>query len=762
MATTCTEDGLDRRDGNPRGPFRDLACVGLFLAALLVPPAFGAGPHSGPSLANLTVGLDNRFKVGCWTEARVTVAGGGQPIEGSVEFLVADGDGLATRFSDPDGERDERLRIEPGRSVVVKRYIKIGRVKGRLIARFVSGGEALATASVSVGGDAIPVHSTQDWIVVVGSRLRIDKAMERRRIAGGYAPVVTSIEDAARLPESDLGYDGVDALVLTSSEPAIARAIGDVRRAAILDWLQLGGHAVLTLGANGLEVAGTDGPWTALTPVRVVGVERNQAGPGLEAFARAEQPLKPFAASRIDAGTARVVAYLDRRTSGEVPGILRYPIGLGRGTVVTFDIDAEPFASWNATPGLLFDLVFPGESETAAAQAPLSRRVTHIGYEEMAGQLRAALDHFPATASQSAVRLVSFTTVMLIVGIYAVLIGPGDFFLLSRFVGRMEWTWATYPLLIGGACGLIVFLGHRWHGGAAPRLKAVEVVDIDLESGRIRGTVWAHLYSPATRSFDVELRPRWPLEEPRRGEPRARLAWQGLPGAGLGGFDTMAAETLAPDLYSLVSNKKLGVRLAKLPVTAGATKSLIGQWSHRRAFANRPALTVDGNGFLRGTIANPLREPLDDAFIVHGQFTYRIARAWRPGEPIALEGLERRDLQWRLTRRKIVDSKTSYATTPWDPRDRDIPRILEIMMLHEAAGGPQYTGLTQKYQAFVDLSGLVGLGRALIVGRGPSACAELVDAAGAEVVAQREQWTWYRIVVPVEPLNKPSVEGTAR
>ncbi len=727
------------------------ACAGGWLVA------------AEPTIERLTVGLGNHFKVGCWTPVRIELAAGDRPLEADLELLVPDGDGLLTRIVHAEPGGAAAVKLGAGEKVTLVRYAKIGRIRGQLEARLVQDKNVLAASTVRFGEQAQPLYSTQEWIAVIGHGFALDQAFQRRRAQGNHPPVVTVL-GMDELPTNDLGYDGLDAVVVTTSDPAPIRAMTAAQRQSLLDWVQLGGRLVLALGQNGAELAGPQGPLNSFVPFGVSGVEPPRPAPGLESFAHAEQPLPPITASLLEPGSARIVAYLDRRTDGQVPAIVRYALGFGYGTALSFDIDDATFANWDATAGLLSEILHPGEADASVAERDTaSRRVTHIGYDEMVGQLRGALDYFPGGETVRGVAVVSFTAVMLLIGTYVLLIGPGDYFFLRTALRRMEWTWVTFPLVIVVTCVVIHQLGHRWRGGVEPKLKQVDLVDIDYATGTVRGTTWAQLYSPATRSFDLTLQPHWPLAARAEGPTRRLLTWQGLPGSGLGGFDTTAAEVLAPEPYLVDLDESIReVELQQLPVATGGSKSLFGRWIHRQPLGEGQVLTVDRNGFLRGTLQNILNVPLDDGMIMHGQFVYRMERSWAPGQPLRVDGLDRRDLQWRLTRRRILDSKTSYVTTPWDPHSREVPRILEIMMLHEAAGGQHYTGLSQRYQSFVDLSPHLDLGRAIIMGRVAGPVAELTDAAQSPPAQQVERWAWARLVVPVEFVESAAVEGTLR
>ena len=47
-------------------------------------------------------------------------------------------------------------------------------------------------------------------------------------------------------------------------------------------------------------------------------------------------------------------------------------------------------------------------------------------------------------------------------------------------------------------------VGGQAHGSRV-RLNQVEIVDIDLAKRIARGTVWSHVYSPATAHYDATL-----------------------------------------------------------------------------------------------------------------------------------------------------------------------------------------------------------------------------------------------------------------
>jgi len=124
------------------------------------------------------------------------------------------------------------------------------------------------------------------------------------------------------------------------------------------------------------------------------------------------------------------------------------------------------------------------------------------------------------------------------------------------------------------------------------------------------------------------------------------------------------------------------------------------------------------------------------------------------------------NLEARLTQRRVEQSKD--VSTPWEQDSVDIPRIMQMLMFHEAARGRNYTGLTHRYQPKIDLSEHVRLGQAVLVGRAASVAGTLrvppafngtsTRDAGARVPttdaplaesADTNTWTWYRVILPV-------------
>jgi hypothetical protein len=138
--------------------------------------------------------------------------------------------------------------------------------------------------------------------------------------------------------------------------------------------------------------------------------------------------------------------------------------------------------------------------------------------------------------------------------------------------------------------------------------------------------------------------------------------------------------------------------------------------------------------------------------LVHAGWLYDVGTLG-PGarfEPGAGRGP--RSLAGALTRRAAA--KDRDVAERWDTSSTDVARILEVAGFHRAAGGSSYTSLEPGRLGRLDLSPVLGTGRAVLVGRGPAGTAWRVQAGDAHAlppVPAAEQTSVWRFVLPLEP-----------
>ncbi len=702
-----------------------------------------------PSFNNVHIGFGQEFKLGYWTPVWVDVEGGSDAVRGDLEIVTQDGDGVQTSFQ-MLGE--DPVEVAAGSKVRLLRYVKFGRGVSSASVRLRDKTNVLAQQPLSSLTKSQAVDSKRDLIVSVGADAGVQDALKtRRRAAGELEKLTVVVTDADRLPDHWLGYESVTTLVLPTGDADFMDSLKPGQIQAIVRWVEMGGFLVISVGRNGERLLKDEGPLTAFVPGRLDRVRAMRKTDNLEMFAsEEEQPLDILAqehplrfSSLVD---IRGTVEASEGQPGQGPTVVRRPLGFGQVLFIAVDLDAPPVSQWNGRARLVARLI-SNEQEQREDRTSLleSGQVVHEGYDDMVGQLRTALDQFNGVA------VVDFTTVAALTVIYILLIGPADYFLLRRFVRRMEITWVTFPLTVVLFCTVAGFLAFSTKGQQL-RVNQVELVEIDAETSSVRGTVWAHLYSPRADRYDLSFQPELSMPFKSQGSV---LSWQGLPGEGLGGLQSGSGAQLFNQVFSAsyaVDTWQDGpngfeTAVKQMPLQVSSTKSLSARWWGRVGQAVKSDLYLDEYDRLHGQLTNPLDVDLMECVVSHGTSTYRLNRKLNAGETIDIDGdgLRERSLAMHLTRRTVDESAKQ-----WDPAGGDIPRILEVMMFYYTAGGRTYTNLSNRYQPYIDMSRHLPLDVAILTGWTQQHLGHLKRGDESLTNDYDRTWTFYRIVMPVE------------
>ncbi|MFV1967956.1 MAG: hypothetical protein ACC628_21235 [Pirellulaceae bacterium] len=734
---------------------------GLLLLILLTPglvgslavPARAGTDSTGPHIVSVRLGFDGKYKVGHWTPVWIEIAAGGEPLQGRLEIRVPDGDGVPTRFFNQDAVD---IDLPANATATFPRYIKPGRFRGNLTVRVRGNDEILCEQTYSSRDLPEPLHAHQDLFVTYGPSIGVEDAIAQVSREGREPTTACRLEDASCLPSDWIGYEGVSAIALSTYQLGPLEALQEAQWEALLQWLQMGGRLILCVGANGRELMAADSQLAHLAdvvPGRFVNVIGLRDVSALETFAGTAQRLEatPRNGSQLAIRmtlleeTQGAVELGDTGPSGYRPMIVRWAYGLGQVVFVAFDLDVSPFAEWEGRARIVAQILEPSSysySHSAGGRSPQSGRVAHLGYEDLTGQLRSALDQF------GGVSLIAFSLIAVLALVYIALIGPGDFFFLKQVLKRMQWTWFTFPIVVLLFVGITVLLNLQFKGRRL-RTNQVDVVDVDTRTEFVRGTMWAHVYSPETRAYDFQLRPHVPSTT--GSESGSILSWQGLPGTGLGGLNTTTRVASFSAPYSLVRTSDTSTTMVAAPIQVASTKSLMGRWWGRMPVQGDARLERATGGLLRGEVVNPLDVELTDCMVLYGNWAYRLERKsgkLAPGQSTRVEWERPFNLEWRLMRRSVRE--TNETTVPWDPTDENVPRIMEIMMFHKASGGANYTRLTNRYQGYIDLTDHLTSGCAILLGRSEQRATELILDGGKTSNPYDRHWTFYRIVFPVD------------
>ena len=721
-----------------------------FLVSLLAAPVF-AESIQPPEIVGVRVGIGDRCKVGLWTPVEITILGGGEALTGTVAVTVPDGDGVPSRVLTPP---NKPVQILPDRQTAVLLYVRFGRVISELKVDFTVDDRVVASKTMesSLGIDRdhfLEPLEAQPLIVAVGrTTMGIEDIPRLKEMDPEHRPVVARLNDVGQLPTRWYGYEGVDALLFSTSQAELYRKLTpDSDRLEALDqWIHMGGRLVLCVGSQADETLAEDSALARFAPGRLEKtVSLRQTG-ALEIYCGGSAAVPQTQGG--DKFTLRSPKLVEiqgivEAREADLPLVIRTPHGLGQIIFVAADLDLEPLSKWADRPLFLAKLLdLPaGRSGEPTGNAAL----THYAYTDLSGQLRSALDRF------SGVQVIPFSLVAMMIILYILLIGPGDYFFLRKIVRRMEWTWLTFPAIVLVISGATYILAYYLKGNQL-RVNQADLVDVDAASGVVRGATWLNIFSPRMESFNLSLRPLPDGKEEVNAQ--SWLAWLGLQGSALGGMNPRGANpspwpehySFAPDLSAM-----LGV-----PIQVWSTKSFTGRWRASGAAFPQAELSEEEQSLL-GSITNTLGFPLNNCVLAHDRWAYEIG-SLAPGETAILDlNVKRSELKTLLTGKKMIfGEKFSQEITPYDQSSTEAAYILRIMMFYNAIDGKSYTNMDNGYQTSVDLSDLLKTGRAILVAEGPNQSQEKFHGAallcdGKSMTGPMDKHlTLYRFVFPVK------------
>lgn len=745
-----------------------LRTISVLLGLMLLPAVVYAQQPQPPEFVGISVGFADRYKAGVWTPVELTLRGGSQRVTGRVSVTVADNDGTACEV-----ESAAPCQVLPGQNTSVTLYVRFGHADNTsLHAQFhIDGGKPVSkTFETSLEADtehfrdALTGSPSQGLIVHVGrNSATVEEVASLNKVQGQPRMVVARVTDVDRLPARWYGYEGVDTIVLSTSRPETYRTLTPEsgRIQAIDQWVRLGGKLVLCVGSQGDEILHKGSPLAQFAPGqfdRMVTLRQTSA---LETYAKSANPI-PSSESGGKGGfrvpkLSKVEGKIEA-SEADVPLVVRAPHGLGQVIFVAADLDQAPLGKWADRRLFAARLLDQPTSDQATEENNLAMQ---YGFSDLAGQLRSSLDQF------TGVHLVPFFAVALLVVVYILLIGPGDYFFLRHIVGRMAWTWLTFPLIVllftGGA-----YVTAYWLKGNQLRIHQVDIVDVDA-AGRMRGSSWFNVFSPRMETFDLSIEPRMPggkadgkVDAKSLGKApdgaRSLIAWMGVPGDGMGGMYRGASRGGGPTLW----NGHYGIspsldKIEGVPIQVWSTKSFTSRWWTDSPSSTKPVESslVEEEPILTGTITNKLDIPLVRCFLAYDRWAYQLDTI-EPGGSVELSPTSRRqELQTLVTgREEVVNNQPMKHVAPvYNPSSRDPMYVLQEMMFFDAIGGARDTGLSNDYQGFVDLSGLLKAGQAILVAFPPDRsehCGARVLRDGKPInTGQDQHTTVYRFVLPV-------------
>jgi hypothetical protein len=509
------------------------------------------------------------------------------------------------------------------------------------------------------------------------------------------------------LPTEWFGYSAVDLMILTTGDADFVSALTndtDHRKEALAEWVRRGGRLVISLGRNThaviplLHAMQMDDLPVAIKGTRKVTNLDSLLGwlpPGQPAMLVPAGKSQPGAPSEIEIAQLEpgkdAELIVPSRDADKSPLLLaRMPYGLGQVTLVAFDLDQRPFTAWGGQAEFWKKLqdklhVKPFEPP---ADAGNGYKYNPYNYGQFSNELEGALAR--QLESFTDVPIISFGWVALFILIYIIIVGPLDYLFLKKVVKRLELTWITFPAVVVIVSAVAYFAAYALKGNEL-KINKIDLVDIDLRSGRAFGNTWFTLFSPRIQLYTVGVQPALPSPPP--GKPEEELgsvvvSWLGRPEEGYGGYGRARSQSLFRRTYEYAPE---AAGLKGVPIQVWSTKSFAATWE-RPCDPARPAIQADLRlqhplPAVEGSVTNQLPVRLVDAFLIHSEGrtdsngkVYSLG-AMEPGKPVALRpGSQAPSLaQW------MGEGSSGASNVPSTPASGSLSALMRRIMFHGAS-----------------------------------------------------------------------------
>lgn len=637
-----------QRRGQARGSGRGrrAGLLGVVLLGLLLGPAapraaaqVSAAPVSAdrPTLEVREVGWDGRVVGGTWNRVRVRLTAGREAVEGRAELVVRSGDGPPVAYGQP-------LRLAPGASTEMVLWAPTGTAI-LAVARLSRGEQVLAEEPIT----AAMYHGTTWPLVGVLADAPLVGRQVELAVGGGADPNASTrlvVLKVADLPAPSELLQGFGALLVQGNAAATLTA---EQRRSLRDWVAAGNELVLA-GALHAPRPATVLP-AGVVPGAPLGVEAAADLADLGAWLGQAAP-SPGPALRYRAAGPPLVGSPAR------PLIWRFELGRGTIMLLGVDLELEPLATWGGTPALLRRLLEPALPRAGENDR---QRAARLAERQPAQQLPQAVDALPAEAYPS------WRSVALILGGFALLVGPGLHVALAR-TDRRGWLWVLVPLAALLASGGLYEAGVGREGRDVLG-NVVAHVRLDPSGGPSHQALAAGFFAPTHPRLEVDVPGGAAVRVATAADDAGRGASRPAP-SGEVGTPVARVEQGAVTRVAFDSNQ-WSTRTVSLERTLSSETGRIG------ARLRREGSTVVGS------VRNETPYPLENVVVLEDTAVARLGTL-APGEgaDVALAassggGRSYGPLSWRLVGDGADDAGSRLSAGPRGPEEQRRVRLLE-------------------------------------------------------------------------------------
>ncbi len=727
-----------------------LCTVRAFLLAVLMGvPSFASAVEV--QIADVQLGINGSFKVGRWAPVEFTLTGP----EGTKVVPVL-------RTADPDG--NPTLQPLPVVTLTedpqtIRGLVRSGRLDGSIQILICAEGADLAgeplkqlSLRVEQGGKWRAFRQSSQFWVTIGKQPLLESGLKKWTSGRGGLVNFQELDENQANFTSATALDSVDVLVLNGDTILSQQSSESIR-----DWVRGGGRCLFSLGETGDELK--DSPlaeWLPLMPQGKVDVLKLTGFNDLVPRSSSLRTLSTLPAASFERSSGKVIA------AGLVePLAVRAASGLGTVTMVAVSLSVPPLLNWEPDSqaqlvSALVGLPSPQQvSESAAIRAEAASELNPSAVTDLQGQLNQSLDHF------SMISRPSHWQVMGWIALFALMIGPLDYYVVTHLLKRPEWTWATVIIWSLLASGLALGYANQ-KNDHSPLSRQIDLLDMDAASHSVIARSWYGFYGNATERLAVTAEPQAALAGTTLNEPHLNVSWLSRPGEGFRGMDRNGGINDSLPSYEFRTDRS---GIANFPVEVWSSGAVHSEWTAtaRDLLPINSNLSISGINRLVGTIEHQLDGEITDWFIAHDHFAY-FDRSGENGRAAPLTPGKKWDLSSAgssLLRGHVLslvergfavadqlDADTSMSRTSYDPLSVDPFRIGVAISFYSLLGGESYTGLQNQSLGRLDVSPLMELSRAVLIGRFSQPASKF--QINGTSLPEDNQTTIIRLLLPIQ------------
>ena len=563
-----------------------IACASLLVAPL--PPISAQGDFRDVIEMSVDVGFDSFFRPEQWTPLRIELNNHGESVTGRLVVRpetsgIVVGNAFSTPIDLPTGAAKSALLNIQARTFPDQIRIEL----------IDEDGVVRASRDVPL----IDLSPRDKLYAVVTGPSATPPNLSNLRIGGFRAE--QALWGTQDIPDNSVSLESLDLMMLVNID---SENLSNHQRRALLHWVEGGGHLIVGGGPAALN---TLAALAELVPLTAAG---GQSMDNLGALARFTGDDSLLAQrSIVTVGAPLDLAQVLVEQDG-FPLLLRRELGAGVVDYLAADPTLEPLASWERLDDLWVKL--------------LATRAPHPTWRE--GFTRPEWGANAIANLPGVDLLPPMQTLCLFLAAYIVLIGPLNYFVLSR-LRRNGWGWFTIPVFI------ICFTGIAWTVGFSLRgaeiiVSRTTTVQSFADRDEAQARQFIGMLSPRRATYSLVLPEERFLAVAGAAAPSSIFASNTIQTATeISQTGSFGARDFTID-GGIFANFSASGRIAKPPIGG--------------AFALSFDILESGRmiGVYQGAIQNESEITLRDAAILGPGFAFRLESDFAPGDVVALGG----------------------------------------------------------------------------------------------------------------------------